>query len=135
MVEENNIKLSIDDSIYIKGRVLKALRMSNNMSGKEFASLGIVSQSFVSEVEKGKKKISDELLLLILDNLGVSVDFFYNLMSYAVSLYSTLKLNVDLSDEEKEYYFMQEILYIILSYYHERNIQEGFVKKAHKNNF
>ena len=130
MAEENNFKLSKADNMYIKGKILMAFRMSNVMSGKEFAALGNASQAFVSEIEKGKKNISDELLFLILGNLGVSVEFFYNLMSYAVSLYSALKLHSDLSDEKKERYFMQEILYIILDNYHDKTLRAGFLPIA-----
>lgn len=129
MHKEDNIELN-ETNNNIKGKVLKAFRLANLMTRAEFSSRIGISEVYLGQVERGcKTNLSDICLNSILYNLNVSKEFFYSLMSYAITLEKALELCEGLSDEDKARYFMQEILYIILNDYHDKALRAGFLPK------
>ena len=112
------------------GKILKAFRLANLMSLEEFASYIEISKIYLGELERGvKTNLSNKLLDNILINLNISKEFFSGLINYAESLEKTLGLHNDLSLEDKERYFMQEILFLILNNYHEQTLKTSFIEK------
>ncbi|WP_019634310.1 helix-turn-helix domain-containing protein [Actinomadura atramentaria] len=56
------------------GRVLRKLRRTRGLSLREVSELARVSLPYLSEVERGRKEISSELLATICRALGITLE-------------------------------------------------------------
>lgn len=79
------------DSIII-GEVLRIIRISKDLKIKEVSKNTKVSVSDICEIEKGKKKASNEILSKILIFYEVNSDEFYNIVDYYTKLNKVDKL-------------------------------------------
>lgn len=110
------------------GKIFKALRQINDMSLKNFSSWIGCSTGYLAQIEKGEQKPSDGFILIALESLKLSEEFFYNLMVYSELVEEDLKRNSNLTDENRALFLMQEIKYVILREQHKNNVQAGFIK-------
>ena len=82
------------------GTRVRQLRLLNNYTQSEFAELLDISVTFLSEIENGKKGLSQETLARICTNLHVTAD--YILFGTETPKASLLELSNALSVEELE---------------------------------
>lgn len=102
------------------GRIFKAFRQINNMSLKDFSSWIGCSTGYLTQIEKGSQIPSDGFMLVTLENLKFSVEFFYSLMVDTEFVEEELKRNINLTNENRELILMQEIKYVILKEQHKK---------------
>lgn len=111
------------------GKLFKAFRQVNDMSLKDFSSWIGCSTGYLTQIEKGAQIPSDGFMLVTLENLKVSEDFFYGLMVYAEMVEEDLKINNDLPEEQRELILIQEIKLVILKKQHKEIIEKGYINR------
>lgn len=85
------------------GKVLRVIRIANDLSKRELAKKTGVSVSYICEIEKGIKKPSDVIIEKILNYCNISMNEFYDTLNY----YERIKIK----DKLKKY--QSTLLYVL----------------------
>ncbi len=85
------------------GKILRVIRIANDLSKRELAKNTDVSVSYICEIEKGIKKPSDVIIEKILNYSNIIKSEFYDIFNY----YESIKIK----DKLKKYQYT--LLYVL----------------------
>lgn len=85
------------------GKILRVIRIANDLSKRELAKKAGVSVSYICEIEKGIKNPSDVIIEKILNYCNISMNEFYDTLNY----YERIKIK----DKLKKY--QSTLLYVL----------------------
>lgn len=68
------------------GQILRKLRLAEGMSLRDVSGPAVISLGYISEVERGKKEVSSEMLSAICGALGVSLAVFLREVADCIAL-------------------------------------------------
>ena len=104
--------------------VLKLIRISMNLSQKEFAGILGVSNAYINMIEKNERTVSDEVLVNWLELLNISYDDYIKLDKYI--------LNLRKKDMDESLKYSKSLLKALLTVYPE--LQRGTKKEESVSN-
>lgn len=89
---------------------IRMIRIAKDLKTEDMAFCFSVTSAYISAIEKGERKFKEQTLKFGLDNLGITLEDYYDLESFKEEL-----LNTELSKEEKHKFMLVKTLGIVNS--------------------